>query len=68
MDYSEEQLLERELTELLNRHSLEGESDTPDFLLASYMLKSLSVFHEIVYEREHWYGRKLKSEEKVELD
>lgn len=48
---------ERELTALINRHSLESGSDTPDFILARFMLGCLSAWNEGIAEREQWYGR-----------
>lgn len=33
-----------ELRALINKHSLEGESDTPDYILASYVCDALSAF------------------------
>ena len=47
----------QELTELINRHSVENSSDTPDFILAAYLARSLAVFDLAMYEREGWYGR-----------
>lgn len=47
-----------QLRSLLNRHSREGRSDTPDFLLAEYMLGALKLYEESVNAREVWYGRK----------
>jgi hypothetical protein len=49
--------LRRDLTETLNRHSAENESNTPDFLLARFLLACLAAFDEAVNERAHWYGR-----------
>ena len=34
----------KELCELLNKYSKENESDTPDFILAEYLIGSLKVF------------------------
>lgn len=48
---------EEDLRALINRHSKEGESDTPDFILASYLLGQLRVFAEAMRERDRWYGR-----------
>ena len=48
---------ERELESLINRHSKEGISNTPDFILAQYLLSSLSAFNTAVQQRETWYGR-----------
>lgn len=47
-----------ELTGLINRHSLENDSDTPDYILASYLLGCLEVFERTTEAREAWYGRK----------
>lgn len=48
---------EQELMALINRHSMENGSDTPDFLLARYLVACLETFHSIVMRREEWYGR-----------
>ena len=46
----------RELTTLLNRYSIENNSDTPDFILAEYILKSLEAFETATKIRDEWYG------------
>jgi hypothetical protein len=48
---------ERELTDLINRHSVENASNTPDFILACFMAESLTAFNKAVHERARWYGR-----------
>jgi hypothetical protein len=48
-----------ELRELLNRHSMENGSDTPDFILAQYLTDCLRVWNHTIKRREDWYGRKL---------
>lgn len=48
---------ERELTSLLNRHSRENVSNTPDFILARYLSGCLRLFNAAVVERAGWYGR-----------
>jgi hypothetical protein len=48
----------RELTSLLNRHSREAGSDTPDFILAGYLLGCLENFDRCVAARERWYDIK----------
>ena len=42
---------------LLNQHSLENGSDTPDFVLSEYLGDCLSAFDKAVARRERWYGR-----------
>lgn len=45
-----------ELTALINKHSLENGSNTPDFILADYLIHCLAVFNGAVKERSRWYG------------
>jgi len=56
----------KELEELINRYSLENGSDTPDFILADYLVMCLETFDKILQLREQWYGRDIKRT-KVEL-
>jgi hypothetical protein len=51
-----------ELEGLINRHSMENGSSTPDFILAKYLAKCLTTFDETVLARETWYGRQLSGE------
>jgi len=46
-----------ELRKLINIYSYENGSNTPDFILASYLKKCLITFNDIVNEREKYYGR-----------
>lgn len=45
----------KELMSLLNRHSKENESNTPDFILAEYLIGCLKAFNESVNNRQIWY-------------
>ena len=54
----------RELSSLLNRYSKENGSNTPDFLLASYLTGCLHTFNSIVSAREEWCGMIEKRKEK----
>lgn len=49
--------LESELQSLLNYHSAESGSDTPDFILAAFLLGCLDAYNKTLVEREKWYGR-----------
>lgn len=49
--------LRQELTSLLNRYSVENLSDTPDFILAVFMLNCLAAFNEAQRGRQKWYGQ-----------
>ena len=45
------------LEELINHHSMENGSNTPDFILAEYLDNCLQNFDRTVKRREEWYGR-----------
>lgn len=45
------------LENLINRYSIENQSNTPDFILAQYLLSCLTAFAVAVQHREMWYGR-----------
>jgi hypothetical protein len=44
----------------INRACAESGSNTPDFILATYLLGCLSTFDEAVRERDRWYGAHLE--------
>lgn len=44
-----------ELEALLNRCSMENGCDTPDFILAEYLLGCLDAFDVAVCQRTEWY-------------
>ena len=46
---------EKDLTILINKHSIESESDTPDFVLAKYLVKCLQAYESTVVKRDEWY-------------
>lgn len=54
---TEDSKLKEEIHILLNKVSRENNSDTPDFILAEYMLSCLRAFEKATNEREVWYGR-----------
>lgn len=49
-----------ELQQLINKHSVEGSSNTPDFILTDYLIRCIDNFTETTQAREAWYGVKLK--------
>ncbi len=49
--------LKGDLTALLNGFSLENSSNTPDFILAQYLLSCLEAYNVAVTNRANWYGR-----------
>ena len=55
--------LEEELTEVLNRHCAENPSNTPDYILAGYLMACLDAFNVAVQMRETWHGRDARPSE-----
>lgn len=49
----------KELSSLINRHSMEQNSNTPDYILANYLTNCLYAFNECSKHREAWYGKSL---------
>jgi hypothetical protein len=47
------------LESLINRYSQENGSNTPDFILACYLVRCLAAFNEASRARETWYGKSL---------
>lgn len=45
-----------ELENLLNRESMEQTSDTPDFILASFLTACLQAWDGATVERDRWHG------------
>lgn len=57
-DYQEpvEASFEKELERLINKHSAEGHSNTPDFILATYLADCLEAYGKATKRRDEWYG------------
>jgi len=49
-------IFEVELQTLINKHSMEINSHTPDFILAQYMDMCLSAFNIATVKRDKWYN------------
>jgi len=45
------------LESLINRFSRENASNTPDFILAQYLLTCLAAWNTATQQRDTWYGR-----------
>lgn len=46
----------KELEGLLNRHSIDNECQTPDFILADAVAGFLCNYRDTVVRRENWHG------------
>jgi hypothetical protein len=55
---SQENSFRKELSDLINRHSIEDESDTPDYILAEYLHQCLKAFNALMKTRDQWYATK----------
>jgi hypothetical protein len=52
--------LERDIQDVLNRHSAENPSGTPDFILAAYLQNCLYAFNQAVRARSDWRGESVE--------
>ena len=57
---------ESDLRAIINAHSKENGSDTPDFMLANYLVQCLDTFNTVVRAREAWYKRNEDEPEEVD--
>lgn len=56
-----------ELTELINKHNLEGEMrDTPDYILAKVCIDAMAIFSEAIARRDEWHGFRKADEQTLE--
>ena len=54
-----------DLTRLINKHSMENNSNTPDYILAQYIHGCLLIFERAIQQRENWYGRDPRPKSKI---
>lgn len=47
---------ERELTQLINKYSQENPSNTPDYILAGYLVGCLAAWNMTMLRRTRWFG------------
>jgi hypothetical protein len=52
---------QEELSSLLNKHSQENASGTPDFILADYLVGCLAVFNKTIGARAQYRGERIDS-------
>ena len=52
----------KELETLINKYSMENDSNTPDYILAEYLSNCLKTFNTALQKRAHWYGETAISE------
>jgi hypothetical protein len=47
---------QKELEQIIHKYSIDDESNTPDFILASYVRHCLHAFNDAVRKRDGWCG------------
>lgn len=52
----------KDLEEIINKNSMESQSDTPDYILAEYLENCLNNFGTTIQKRGEWYGREPKAD------
>lgn len=58
MDYEQRiQEFEKRLEHLINEYGLENRSNTPDFILAKYLVMCLVSVNHAIGTRDVWYGK-----------
>lgn len=62
------QTFRKELEELINKHSLESGSNTPDFILADFLIGCLHIFDRAIEKRNQWYGMRRITEQQLMID
>ena len=48
---------QQELEQLINKHNMENGSNTPDYMLADYLVKCLEAYNQIIGFRTEWYDQ-----------
>ncbi len=51
---------QQKLEALINENSMENGSNTPDFILAEFLIHCLATFDKVTKQRDEWYGVKLE--------
>ena len=55
--------LEKEISAVLNKYSLENPSNTPDFILAAFLIRCLDAFNYATVRRAAWYSPECRKED-----
>lgn len=55
----------KELEVLINKHSKEIDSGTPDFILAEFLCDTLNAFNKAVNTRTKWYHKNELAEDET---
>jgi len=50
--------VEKELTDLINRNGLDTFTNIPDYILASFLMRTIIAATLVVRDRDEWFGKK----------
>lgn len=56
---SNEEKLEKELESLMNKYNIDAITDTPDFILAKYLMHNLRNYLITKSDTESWFGKRI---------
>ena len=56
-EYKNVEKFKVELEHLINKHSIENGSNTPDFIIAEYLINCLLNYNDIIRAREEYYKK-----------
>lgn len=56
---SNEKKLEKELESLMNKYNIDVITDTPDFILAKYLMYNLRNYFITKSDTESWFGKRI---------
>lgn len=57
-----------EFARVINSNCIENVSNTPDFIIAEYLVNCLEAYHQINERKETWYGKKLHINDEFDGD
>ncbi|MDD5650798.1 MAG: hypothetical protein PHF86_10360 [Candidatus Nanoarchaeia archaeon] len=60
MEIQKEENLRKNIEDAINKVSEENESNTPDFILAEYLINCLKAFDLATKQRDKWYNVNLE--------
>ena len=53
----DKRILRKDIENSINKYSAENESNTPDWILAEYLMDCLVAFDKATNKREDWYKK-----------
>lgn len=54
-----EKKLQKEIEQLMNKYNVDIQTDTPDFILAEYLMSNLRIYLVTKSDTEKWFGKRI---------